>query len=312
MLLPNKQYLDTLRHLRGAPKVSYPYGPQTTTPVIERVYSVPKGRVDDIPGTLSEFSGSVLTVANEIGRDQTDVEVYVKYEVLPGTLRYTVAWDEEIGALIIDYKQRVLNGDAILAVGSAYDPLGLASAHVISSQFIEDTTVLTSAVVGTLLTRVMNLDSTSRREALSGSEPMPDIVTLITGWTYDPACRFQPPFLGVHYLLEHHLPANPLFCAISYTIGKNTSPAIEDIALWNVKSGESRIGLPIGRNTLHDDYTAAETGACTWNVEVMPESVPAPSAYVTGDEYTFNATEHPVRGGPAGVWERREYIFVAT
>lgn len=83
MSVPAKHYLDELRQLKGAPKVSHPHG-GTTYPRIERVYSVPKGRVSAIPTTLADFAGSVLVLVSELARDQVNVEVYCRYDTFPG------------------------------------------------------------------------------------------------------------------------------------------------------------------------------------------------------------------------------------
>jgi hypothetical protein len=114
-VLPGKQYLDTLRALRGAPKITYPYG-DTAYPRIERVYSVPKGRVDDIPTSLADFAGSVRTQLAELERDATDVEVFVRYDTLPGPiLSGRLMSPDAQGAIVTTTTQRLAAGAADLA-----------------------------------------------------------------------------------------------------------------------------------------------------------------------------------------------------
>jgi hypothetical protein len=105
-LVPAKHYLDSLRALRGAPKVTYPYG-GTSYPRLERVYSVPKGRVDDIPTTLTDFPGSLLVEVVELARDHNDVEVYLVYATLPGPMLTTQEQDAETQSPVIISSQQV-------------------------------------------------------------------------------------------------------------------------------------------------------------------------------------------------------------
>lgn len=106
MTTPSKQYLDDLRALQGAPKVTYPYGGYTY-PRIERVFTVPKGRVYSQPTTLPDFPGSLLVQVNETKRDQTNVEAYYRWDTLPGPVQVDISTDGETGIAILVAKQQV-------------------------------------------------------------------------------------------------------------------------------------------------------------------------------------------------------------
>lgn len=86
MSLPAKYYLDEVIALRGAPNVTYPEGGATQWPRIERVYTVPKSAVSSQPTTLTDFPGSLLVVLSELKRDPQGVQLYVRYDTLPGPI----------------------------------------------------------------------------------------------------------------------------------------------------------------------------------------------------------------------------------
>lgn len=228
---------------------------------------------------------------------------------IPGPTRTEYGFNERFGIPTIRRKTKVaFSGLSLPAIGSTIT----GDYRVTGRAYLPDSEFLGTKVVDGMDGNASTLSGMTRKEALNGSEPMPSTLEILIGsWTYDDACRFQPPFAGVHYQLTHHVPSSPIYCEYSYTFGKNTGSPIEGISLWTVTSNESRL-LPISRNTLHDDYTAAETGACSHDIEVMPESVPPRTAYVTGDEYVFNVTEEPVAGNELGLWERRTFSFIAT
>ncbi len=119
--LPGKQYLDDLRALRGTPKVSYPYG-GTSYPRVERVFSVPKGRVDNIPATLTDY-GVTLTSVTELKRDATEVEVYLVYETLPGPPLVGQEFDP-VTSLLTSYSEQITAPGVGLGVAnSAITPI---------------------------------------------------------------------------------------------------------------------------------------------------------------------------------------------
>jgi len=109
--IPSKQYLDAIRNVRDGIKVTYPYG-GTTFPRCERVYAVPKGQVASIPTSLPGFTGSTLVQLEELARDDLNVEVYLRYDTLPGPALTTTRLDDD-GVPVTVTRQRMLLGDIV-------------------------------------------------------------------------------------------------------------------------------------------------------------------------------------------------------
>jgi hypothetical protein len=97
---PFLAHLDVLRALKGEPKVSYPYG-DVDYPVTERVQTLPRLKAAALPfittpePDATRFPNNVLVEQIELQCDRTTVEVYRKYERVPGTVLTTYTQDEE-------------------------------------------------------------------------------------------------------------------------------------------------------------------------------------------------------------------------
>lgn len=109
MAIPNKQWLDALDLLHGAPKITYP-DPSLDYPRIERTYHVPLAAVSSQPATLGEFPGSALVQLIVLTRDQLRAHVYVRYETLPGKPTTSTAGDDEFGVEITTWSYTVADG----------------------------------------------------------------------------------------------------------------------------------------------------------------------------------------------------------
>jgi len=101
--------LDQLRKLKGGARVAYPYSNDERHVVVERVVGgLPREkRLIAWLTADKEHTGALLVVQQELGGDATGVEVYRKYETLPGpkVWRY---WEDDSGATILaSYTQRV-------------------------------------------------------------------------------------------------------------------------------------------------------------------------------------------------------------
>lgn len=112
MASPFLALIEELRALRGHPKVSYPDGHEDY-PVTERVLRIKRGQHLPDFGTdepdAARFPDNILTQHVEVASDAQWVEVYRKYEVLPG-LVVTVSddTDEASDSRVVVTKQRKL------------------------------------------------------------------------------------------------------------------------------------------------------------------------------------------------------------
>lgn len=127
MAVPPKYYLDELVALKGAPKVTYPQGGYTF-PRIERVYGVPKGRVYDQPTTLTDFPGSLLVQVAELKRDQQDVQIYLRYDTLPGPIIVEESSDPDTGFPTLIAKQQRSVADVFTAGEFVPSAINISSA----------------------------------------------------------------------------------------------------------------------------------------------------------------------------------------
>jgi hypothetical protein len=97
---PFLAHLDVLRALKGEPKVSYPYG-DVDYPVTERVQTLPRLKAAALPfittpePDATRFPNNVLVEQLELQCDRTSVEVYRKYDRVPGKVLTTYTEDEE-------------------------------------------------------------------------------------------------------------------------------------------------------------------------------------------------------------------------
>lgn len=239
--------------------------------------------------------------------------------LLPGDAVTTLAYDEETGAVRQTIKTRV-------AIGSSPDTVGGWVLHTDVGPFVTQSKIVEeNSIVGVKITEKCYRPTGTRYEVADGAEPMPAIFTYITGWLLgDTGYILHGPFLGVNYLLTLHGVSSPAFVEITYTWGQDSSdPVISGI--FAPISGRSGIGLPVNGQTLHSDpgtldghYQFNEVplsgpqAGIPQTVEIMPESIPAPDEYVTGDFYLRSYTDRPHEGGPLGIWQRRKYFFRST
>jgi hypothetical protein len=100
MAAPFLAHLDVIRALKGEPKVSYPYG-DVDYPVTERVQTLPRLKAAPLPfistpePDATRFPNNVLVEQIELQCDRTTVEVYRKYDRVPGKVLTTYTQDEE-------------------------------------------------------------------------------------------------------------------------------------------------------------------------------------------------------------------------
>lgn len=113
--LPFLAYLDELRALQGEPKVTNVYG-DTAYSTTERVYNVYRSDVAGfIPGTSKEpnttrWPNHFLVELHELDGNETHVNLYLKYERLPGLEITAPHYNNALGTEGITYTQRVAYG----------------------------------------------------------------------------------------------------------------------------------------------------------------------------------------------------------
>lgn len=222
------------------------------------------------------------------------------WETLPGPLMVVdFGFEKETGALHRRYEQRVLQGSTTIEQKHEF-PIG-------SGFFVTDCGVrkdITNKNAGTLYIETMELPD-GRTEWSDENFPIPDVFVPISGyaaWPIPasfPGCPggpYQNRSDGVDYLgaslstytgpnLDHygtydlqvHSPASPLRRVITYALAFSApTPG------YAVTSQPSRIGLPIGRNTIHKALTAVynDSGGGQVIIENIRDSDPA--SYVSG------------------------------
>lgn len=112
MAAPFLAQLELLRALGGEPKVTYPYG-DPEYPVTERVQTLPRIKAAPLPFiTTSEpdtarFPTCVLVEQIELRGDRSNVEVYRKYERVPGKVQTFKMYDATTDTVVEETRQLV-------------------------------------------------------------------------------------------------------------------------------------------------------------------------------------------------------------
>lgn len=111
MAVAELYHIERLRALRGDALVTYPYG-SVNYKQCERVYSVERSQAETaFLAADGEFTGTKLTAQRIVGGDAVYVEIYQRYETLPGPAVTTVKFDAESGVLITTTRTRMLLAD---------------------------------------------------------------------------------------------------------------------------------------------------------------------------------------------------------
>lgn len=110
MATPFQALVDEIRGLAGAPKVTYPEG-SAAHPLVERVLRIKRGEHLPTFGQAEEelirFPNNILTDQVELKNDAQWVEVYRKYQVLPGPVSVAIAQIGDTGVPAITATRKV-------------------------------------------------------------------------------------------------------------------------------------------------------------------------------------------------------------
>jgi len=134
MSTPLFDLIEELRALGGAPKVTYPTG-NVSYPQTERVMKVPRGAETLALGSAEpdtvRFPNNILTDQISLRMDAQYVEVYRKYEVLPGPFSLQgQQYDPEYGFLAEYTEGEVKNGAAIGTAVSDVEPINYIKSNL--------------------------------------------------------------------------------------------------------------------------------------------------------------------------------------
>ena len=134
MSTPFFDLIEELRALGGAPKVTYPTG-HVSYPQTERVMKVPRGTETLALGSAepdtARFPNNILTDQISLRMDAQYVEVYRKYEVLPGPFSLQgQQYDPEFGFLAEYTEGEVKNGAAIGTAVSDVEPINYIKSNL--------------------------------------------------------------------------------------------------------------------------------------------------------------------------------------
>lgn len=158
MAYPERYHLDALRKLRGDASVTYPTA-DLSTPTVERVYSVPREKTAspdafNAPQTI-EYTGTQLTEQHFTGGDANYVEVYQKWETLPGTSLVTKTIGTPESLIPEKYRRLITTTDTNQPVAPDYDfPDGLVG----TQKFISLAQETISRLRLRIITEVINED----------------------------------------------------------------------------------------------------------------------------------------------------------
>lgn len=115
-MIPFFDLIEELRALKGAPKVTYPYG-NTDFPQTERTIKAKRGLHILTPGVTEpdavRFPNNILTEQIELTCDAQTVEVYRKYEVIPGFAEVNWTQDKSTQVSSSTTKQKVLTSAVV-------------------------------------------------------------------------------------------------------------------------------------------------------------------------------------------------------
>lgn len=213
------------------------------------------------------------------------------YETLPGPEFSRAGFDDETGASMHTYRQRVVAGTAPNTLGDT------KGGEIIIDSFYEPE----DSVAGTLVTVTMALPA-SRIERASRGYPFPAQFTFIIGWDIPPTPTFrvQGPHAGVNFELTAHRNAvKPATLTITYSNGPSGS--VPNTYQVTTPGNASRF-FPIGANTVHNAILLVELNSmgATQTVEDLPASTP--SSYTPGASLTIEASERRWKGP---IYEKR-------
>jgi len=131
MATPFQALVAEIRALDGAPKVTYPEG-SAAHPVTERVLRLRRGTQAPVFGQAepdaAQFPHNTLTTQTELKNDAQYVEVYRKYEVLPGPISVSIAPYRETGIPMLVAKQKV-SGSVLFTEGE-FVPAAIAVSSI--------------------------------------------------------------------------------------------------------------------------------------------------------------------------------------
>ncbi len=129
---PHLSYLDSIRALRGEPRVTFPEG-DANYPMTERVVTALRADAILAFGTpepdTTRFGSNVLTYQEETKSDGPRVEMYRRYERLPGPVLTSYLDDAETMTPVLIQRQRIATPSLPIAqvAGSdiRFDPQGV-------------------------------------------------------------------------------------------------------------------------------------------------------------------------------------------
>ncbi len=287
----DSQLIDHLLKLKGRPSISFPWDGDTNFPKIERIVNLPKGTWTKTPNSttwdVAPFADAQLTDQRETGGDDTYVEVYQMFEVLPGKVRLEQAYDEESGATITTARQRVAPGTTRPARGSAL------TIDMVSYGYVMDAQLQSLEVAAMELVVIAMPIPDPRQEAESVPFQFPALFVFIAGWAFPVPfpVPYYPPYPGVNFILTAHRNARKAgITTISYALTEQGCPDTWEV----VTPGAAARIFQIAPNTIHNPIFMEYVGSVTQVLENMPASTP--SSYSPGDTLTVRASEKKWRG----------------
>lgn len=118
MARPELYHLGRLRALRGDALVTYPYG-STSYKRVERVYTVERGQGEKTFLIAdAEYTGTKLTQQRIVGGDHLFVEIYQRYDTIPGPVLTSVVYDLQTKSYVTESRQMVAASEAIPTAGA--------------------------------------------------------------------------------------------------------------------------------------------------------------------------------------------------
>lgn len=290
--------VELLRRLQGRAHVTLA-DESTTHYIVERLSRRTCGPKAWILAALTpdqEWATALLVHQELLGGDEHALDVYYRYETLPGPELYQDGVDEETGTGLWVYRQKVLRTATRPTIGHwksgrliidwDYEPLSAHHGTLVTVVFGDGTGPSSGANSTAAATMLAGL---SRTERESMGYQLPGVFeAVLSTWTIPPApFHYQGPYagsnVGIGGLSEgYHYTAPktaswPAIITTTYTLGADPTPA--EVFTVETPGKASRI-YPIGDNTVHGALYAFETqGGDTLIIEQIPASVPPLADY---------------------------------
>lgn len=300
-------HIDSVRALRGRPRVTYPFGGLAYKRT-ERVWSCPIGQAPKTPGVDvdPDHPGCVLTEQAFLGSDTQYDEYFQIFETMPGPVIEIVGYDDENLNPEKTGTQKVLLPATVTPLSTVADGDG----WIVVDSYVR----MNDTITGELVTISVKLP-TNYTESIDRSYQFPAkfyfLPAGLAGWTYDNDYRAQPPYPGVHYdLIASRSSSFPATVYHTFHL-QALQPAPSEV--WNVYSpGAASKAFPIPNNCVHGTITLYETpggGGSSLLVEYLPESDPldytGPTETDPGEALIIGSSVQRWKGN---IWRKRNVV----